>query len=136
MAANALIPVKTPQAGFWDRFLQEATLRVDECNAIAGEILWRTAASPDPSPLFTVQSVGRPENSLECTFDFDLGKLTCKPGCAARPLVFQLVDGGTGTLRRGRTKVSLKDAVEQILDELVWTDPCSGELEGKDNLER
>jgi hypothetical protein len=138
MAANAVIPLRTPQAEFWARFQREAALRVQECNAIAGETLWLTAASPESSSLFTVQSTARPDNSVECMFDFDRGMLTCKPGPAidAGPLVFHIVDNAADALRHGSDNLTLDQALGQILDELVWADSCGSDLAEEDSEEQ
>ncbi len=126
MAAKALAPFEVTETMFWNRFQQFAADRVRECNAIAGEPLWITAMSSAPQPVFTVQSVESADNRVECSFDFEQRMLTCRPGPAisADPLVFRWVRGTVDTLRCGGSCVTLEQALGQILDELMWTDPA------------
>jgi|ERR1700730_9761698 hypothetical protein len=124
MAAKAVVALRAEHIESWDRFQRLAELQVQECNAVAGECLWRTATAPDRAPLFSVQSTARPGISVECSFDVEHGMLTCKPGSAiqADTLEFQFIGETVVTLRRGGGEFTLEQALGLVLDELVSVD--------------
>jgi hypothetical protein len=123
MAGTAMaIPAATAKSRFWDSFQQLACLRVRECNALAGEQVWIAAAASSSSLTLIVRSITSPADSVACSFNVHRGILTCSPGpeIKARKCQFHLVDETSGTLRRGSEELTLDEAIDEILGQLVW----------------
>jgi hypothetical protein len=119
MAARAL---SFPGADIWDRFRSSAEHHVGEGNLEAGERLWEIVDSSEAA--LTIRSTSWTADAIECALDIESGKLTCAPGQAipAAPLTFQVVRDRAGTFRRGGVEYTIDEAVNLILDELVWVD--------------
>jgi hypothetical protein len=111
------------------RFRTVAERHVKEGNLLAGERLWEVVQSPDGTTLLTIRSTRWAADSVECAFDATTGALTCAPGpaIAAPTLVFQILPDAPGMVRRGGVECTIDEAVNLVLDELVWTDLPGGE---------
>jgi hypothetical protein len=116
-----ILQPRAVRVAFWDRFHRELELRVQECNAIAGEPLWVITGTAGPLRRVTVESAASPCDRIECSFDVDRGILVCAPGpgVRARRLRFRWNDGKL--LLDGR-EYDLQDALRLVLDELVCID--------------
>ena len=99
----------------WTRFRCLTQRQVDEGNFVAGERLWEVVPS---SNTLTIRSTCSGAHAIECAFDDASGRLTCTAG--AGPLAFRVIPDRPGMLRcRGRN-YTLAEAVNLILDELIW----------------
>ena len=123
MAAKAVaVPLAAEHIRFWDRFQSLAEQRIREGNLVSGEQLWEIVTSPGVAPRFTIQSTRHAAESLECSLNLETGVLTCRPGTAikADPLNFHILRGIADTLRRNCENCTLEQAMDLILDELLW----------------
>jgi hypothetical protein len=109
----------------WRQFRTLAERHIQEGNLVAGERLWEVVPADDDSWL-TIRSTRWAADSVECVFDAVTGSLTCAPGAAiaAPPFTFQVLPGGT--VRRGGVECTLDEAVNLVLDELVWKEEAEG----------
>jgi hypothetical protein len=109
----------------WRRFRTIAERHIEEGNLVAGERLWEIIAADD-SRWLTIRSTRWAADSVECVFDASTGSLTCAPGAAisAPPLTFQVLPGGL--VRRGGVECTIDEAVNLVLDELVWKEEAEG----------
>jgi hypothetical protein len=116
-----MLQPRVARAAFWERFQREVELRVRECNAIAGEPLWVVSGTGEPFGRLTVESVTRPGNRIQCSFDLDRGSLVCSPGPAlhSRRLHFRWTEG---KLLFGGRECDVDDALNLVLDQLVCID--------------
>jgi hypothetical protein len=108
----------------WDRFQSLAAGRVHEGNAVAGERLWEIVTLPDTEPRFIIQSTKHPADLVACSLDSKANLLTCSPGPAnhSGPLTFHLLGEPVDRLRRGAWEGTLDQALNLILDQLLWTE--------------
>lgn len=106
---------------FWNRFRRDAEQRVEECNIIAGEPLWKAVASAEPNLRLTIQSASRSADRIDCAFDPDAAVLTCIPGPDLRGRTRHFRWTGE-TLRRGGSEFTHAELLALILDELIWLD--------------
>ena len=116
-----MLEPRAARAAFWEGFQRELEFRVRECNAIAGEPLWVISGTGGPLGRFSVKSVARSGDRIECSFDIDRGILVCAPGpgMRARRLRFRWIDGKL--LLDGR-EYDMRQALRLVLDELVCID--------------
>jgi hypothetical protein len=121
MAARA---IAFPGADIWDRFRSSAEHHVGEGNLEAGERLWEIVDCSAAAAALTIRSTSWTADAIDCALDFESGNLTCAPGQAipAAPLTFQVVRERPGIFRRGGVEFTIDEAVNLILDELVWVD--------------
>lgn len=130
MAARVMAVPATGR-GLPERFQRLAEDLIGEGNFLAEERLWEVRMSGPMS--ITISSVQWEGNAIECTFDPDAGSLRCCPGAVIghKPLVFDVVPDQNGILRRCGADLTLEEAVQLVLDELVWMDddesmdPCN-----------
>jgi hypothetical protein len=110
----------------WRQFRALAQRHIDEGNLVAGERIWEIVQSGDPATWLTIRSTRWAADSVDCVFDVSTGSLTCAPGAAiaAPPLTFQVLPGGI--VRRGGVECTIDEAVNLILDELVWKEEAEG----------
>jgi hypothetical protein len=103
---------------FWERFRRELALRVQECNAVAGEALWEFSGTGEPVDRIIVQRLTCPGDRVECAFDVEMGVLVCTPGPAicGQQLRFEWT---AGTLLLGKRPCCFDEAVQSVLDELI-----------------
>ncbi len=110
----------------WDRFRSLAAGRVHEGNMLAGERLWEIVNSPDREARLnlTIQSTKHPADLVACRLDPKANLLTCSPGPAnhSGPLTFDLLGEPVERLRRGAWEGTLDQALNLILDQLLWTE--------------
>ena len=94
--------------------------------SIAGERLWEIVQSGDPAAALTIRSTRWAADSVDCVFDVSTGSLTCAPGAAiaAPALTFQVLP--SGIIRRGGMECTIDEAVNLVLDELVWKEEAEG----------
>jgi hypothetical protein len=126
-ARSAPIYSQKPQAAWWQRFQRLAEQRVCECNALAGERLWISAAPIDSAVSWAVYSASNPADSVSCSVDEEAGFLMCKPGPAVcgETVVFECSNGSVDVVRCGEVELSMEEAVSLMLDRLAWPDePC------------
>lgn len=113
-----------PCTEIWQRFRCLAEQRIGEGNLEAGERLWEVVHSPLATTALTIRSTRWTADAIECVLDVEAGALTCAPGeaLAAAPWNFQVVPHSRGMVRRGGVDFTIDQAVNVILDELVWLD--------------
>lgn len=99
----------------WTRFRCLTEHHINEGNFVAGERLWAVVAS---SNTLTIRSTRSGAHAIECAFDDASGRLTCAAG--ADPLAFRVLLDRPGMLRFGRRNYTIAEAVNLVLDELVW----------------
>ncbi len=124
-AASSVVPLQeTDHLQFWEQFQRSAEWRVRECNAVAGEPLWRITMYPEPVVKFVVEAGAWRGDWIECSLDLRRGILTCRPGPAikSRRCQFRIIGGAAGMLRRGAQTFTADTALSEILDSLVWMD--------------
>jgi len=131
MAARS-VPIysQKPQPAWWERFQRLAEQRVSECNALAGERLWISAAPANSAVSWAVYSASNPADSVSCSIDAEAGLLICKPGAAVcgEVVLFACSDGSADVVRCGEVEFSMEEAVSLMLDRLAWPDePCDEE---------
>jgi hypothetical protein len=109
---------------FWDRFRNELEHQVQECNAVAGETLWKITSTTSSPLQLTIQCSTLPEHRLDCSFSSEQLTVRCTRG-PNEPAVgheFQWVGGTAPVLRRGVDEFTLSEALNLILDQLAWPD--------------
>jgi hypothetical protein len=108
----------------WDRFQALAAGRIQEGNALAGERLWEIVNSPGIEAWLVIQSTRHPTDLVACSLDPKRNLLTCSPGPAipSGPLAFHLLGEPVERLRRGEWEGTLDQALNLILDQLIWTE--------------
>ena len=131
MAAKAVVRIPLIEHGEpWERFQCFAEQRVKEGNMVAGEALWEVVCVTGAGPRLTIRSTRNTDDALECSLDPESGILTCTPCLAggAGPWRLQLRYGGTPSSPGcEESACSIYEAVDWILDELVWLEGRTGE---------
>jgi hypothetical protein len=115
-------------AGIWERFRGLAERYIEEGNVVAGERLWEVVPSPQPATVLTIRSTRRAGDSVECAFDASTGAIVCAPGPAvpAATVTFHAHPDLPGKVRRGELICTVDEAINLILDELVWDEGSEG----------
>jgi len=113
----------------WTQFRCLTEHHVDEGNFVAGERLWEVVPSDEPADVLTIRSTRSIAHAIECAFDDSCGALTCAPGAAiaVRPLTFQVLPELPGIVRCDGRDYTVDEAVNRVLDELVWDDADQGD---------
>ncbi len=127
MSATAVsIPLRVQAVQFWERFRSLAGRRVEEGNILCGERLWVVAAQPGAAQPLTIRSTSDPTDLVECSLDLESGVVTCIPGAAIRAgaLQFETLGATTACLRSDGALYSVEQALDMVLDELVWMEDC------------
>ena len=109
---------------FWQRFREQLESRIKDCNAVAGERLWRTKGCTGSGAGGTIASVYCPSDRLDCAFDETAGVLSFTFAAASRTIVlrFEWVGGTADRLRRGQQEFTIAETLNLLLDQLVWPD--------------
>lgn len=108
--------------GFWACFQSLVQGRVEEGNLVAGERFWEVLHSPGAAAALIIRSTRNAAEAVSCSFDFQGARLTCTPGCLTQreTLTFHLVPEKECRLRRGEWEGTVDQALDAILDQLVW----------------
>lgn len=120
--ANLQCEIKTERdlsLACWRRFLRCIAFRVEECNTIAGEVLWVMRTGQYEDFQLTVQSSSNPGDRVTCCFNPETGVLTCTPGPDNSGEMCRFVWAGE-VFRHGASPLSHDLTACAVLDKLVF----------------
>lgn len=116
MASPAIANEPSPYAKLWREFRQEIRRQVCECNAIAGDALWKLLSGGNGGERIAIASAKRPGHRVECSLDAVLGFINCVLHGNAKAVRFRCVGG---LLQEGERACTVVQATALVLDHLV-----------------